>query len=206
MWAISVVVDKKLVNQSEQVLIVEHDDIVEAFASESANVAFDLGVLQGRSQGRHDLGDVHGPQTAGDLFAEDRVVVSDEEAWRGVVRERLTQLPLDPRGGQVRRDVEVHDTPSIVPNATYCRQSTSELLQPKSPARSGMACAFVVHVPIAHVPHRDPRGTHQDDKKPCTTSNARNRSNSLSDRDLMRKSSICIRLTRTTGENPSLSA
>jgi hypothetical protein len=90
-----------------QVRLIENGDVVQTFAAKGADQALGQRVLPGRPGRRDDFFNSQVSDRLPHSVAVDRVPVADEEARRRVERERLPDLPADPRRGRMRREVEM---------------------------------------------------------------------------------------------------
>ena len=67
-----------------KVLFVEHDHMVDAFASRRPDQAFNMTILPGRPKGRRPVADAHRPNAGLERGAERSVIVPNEILWRPV--------------------------------------------------------------------------------------------------------------------------
>ena len=98
MRARAVIVAEVIAKTTTQVSLVEDDDVVEEFASDGANHAFDEGVLPGRPRCGENLGDADALHPSPELVAVDAVTNPEEVARRRVIGERLDDLLRSPCG------------------------------------------------------------------------------------------------------------
>ncbi len=99
-----------------QMCIIQHDEVIKAFASDrSDQQPLGISVLPRRSGCGQHLCDAHAAKSFADDVPVGAVAVADEESWRLVVRERLDELLCRPKGSGVRRDVEVHNPTPVEP-------------------------------------------------------------------------------------------
>src|SRR5208337_3265968 len=94
--------------------LVDDHDLVEAFTTNRADDALDVGILPGRSWRRNDLFDSHDPSPLLKAFPIRRVAVAQQVAWRGVPRKCLGDLTGEPTCGRMLGDVQMEDFPSSV--------------------------------------------------------------------------------------------
>jgi hypothetical protein len=71
-------------------------------------------VLPGRAGGGEDLADAHVLDAPPERLAVDRVTITQQEPWSGIVRERLDDLSGGPGGRGVIRDVDVEEFAAVV--------------------------------------------------------------------------------------------
>ena len=69
--------------------LVDDHDLVEAFTTNRADDALDVGILPGRSWRRNDLRDPHDPSALLKAFPVRRVALAQQVAWRGIPRKGL---------------------------------------------------------------------------------------------------------------------
>jgi hypothetical protein len=110
----SVVILKVCREHSAQVALVEDDDVIETFAADRADDAFDVGILPWRSRRGDDLLDRHRLDTIGEGLPIRSVAVSQQKARRGVPGEGLSDLARQPELGRVLRDFEMDDCSSLM--------------------------------------------------------------------------------------------
>ena len=88
-------------------LLVQHDDIVEALSADSADQPLNERILPRRLWSRDDFSDAHVLDASAEVHAVDAVPVSDQEARRFVIRKGLDDLLGRPARSWMSRDVEV---------------------------------------------------------------------------------------------------
>jgi hypothetical protein len=104
-----VVVRKVAAQQTSEMPFVDHDDVVEAFASNRTDDALGERILPGRPRGDEDL--VH-PQASHPPYehvAVDGVPIAEQVLGRGVFREAFDQSLGGPGGGGVVGDVDLDE-------------------------------------------------------------------------------------------------
>src|SRR5215813_7416718 len=92
----------------------KYNHVVETLAANTADQAFGVWILPGRMWGGDHLFDLHSSYPPLKIVSVDRIPVSEQEAWSGVLRKRLDQLLGRPGGGRVFRDVEMNDLTSFM--------------------------------------------------------------------------------------------
>ena|SRR5215471_3681529 len=92
----------------------KYDHVVETFAADTADHSFRVRILPGRMGSGENFFDSHSSYSPLKIVSVDRIPVSEQEAWGGVLREGLDQLLRRPGGGRVFRDVEMDDLTSLV--------------------------------------------------------------------------------------------
>jgi len=114
MRAASVVVLKVCRQHTAQVLLIEDDDVIETFAADRANDAFNIGVLPWRSRRGDDLLDGHRLDTIAEGGPIGCVAVAQQKGRRGVPWEGLSDLARKPALCRVWGDIEMEDGSSLV--------------------------------------------------------------------------------------------
>ena len=108
------IIRKERFQSAGQGRFVYDDDLIETFAADRADQAFDIRSLPGTSGSSEDFGDVQ----IGDLSVEgvaiDAVTVTEEIVWSGVPRERLGELGCRPLGSRMLCNVEMNDAPALM--------------------------------------------------------------------------------------------
>src|SRR5208337_1806543 len=94
--------------------LVDDHDLVEAFTTNRADDALDVGILPGRSWRRNDLRDPHDPSPLLKALPVRRVAVAQQVAWRGVPRKCLCDQAGEPTCGRMLRDIQMQNLPSRV--------------------------------------------------------------------------------------------
>lgn len=111
-----VIVGEVITQDPDQVRFVEHDRVVQAFATNRADQPLDVRALPGRAVGNDDLFDAQALDTLAEIRALDAIMIADQEARRGVERERLDNLLGCPTRCGTRSYIEVYDPPTVVPH------------------------------------------------------------------------------------------
>jgi hypothetical protein len=94
--------------------LVQHNDVIEALASEGANHALNERILPGTTRRRQHFFDAHLLHGTPKVGSVNRITIPNDEARRGVPRPRFAELLSGPRPGRVRRDSHVDNTAAIV--------------------------------------------------------------------------------------------
>ena len=109
-----VVVNEVALQVAAQGAFVPHDDVIEAFAPEGADHAFNERILPRRTRRRSHFLDAHLLGSTSRIRSIDPITIPDHEARRGVPRPRLAELLRGPCGGRMGRNVHVDDAASVV--------------------------------------------------------------------------------------------
>jgi hypothetical protein len=94
--------------------LVQHNDVIEALASEGANHALNERILPGTTRRRQHFFDAHLLHGTPRVRSVNRITIPDDEARRGVPRPRFAELLAGSRRRRVRRDIHVDNAASIV--------------------------------------------------------------------------------------------
>ncbi len=105
-------------------LLVEYDDVIEAFPAYAAVQSLDVRILPRGSWGSDDFLDAHVFHTFTEIAAVDSVTISEQEARGFVIGKCFNYLLRCPLGRRVRRDVEVNDFATIVSKHDKAIQDT----------------------------------------------------------------------------------
>ena len=105
-----------------QVPLVEHDDVVEAFASHGADEPLCEGILPRALRRREDFVDSHAFDATPELLTVDVVTIEQKVTRRGLIGEGIYDLLGGPVGGGVLRHVEMNDTSAMVSQARQGRR------------------------------------------------------------------------------------
>src|SRR5580700_6883090 len=98
----------------------EHDHMIEAFATKGANHTLDIGSLPARC--RQDFANAHVSQVFSEVIAKDRIAVAQEVARELCKGKCLAQLLPGPICGRVGGHIEVQDaTPVMGQNQKYVK-------------------------------------------------------------------------------------
>ena len=100
----------------------EHDHMIEAFATNGANHPLDIGSLPRRARCRQDFANAHVSQVFSEVIAKDRIAVAQEVARELCKGKCLAQLLPGPICGRVGGHIEVQDaTPVMGQNQKYVK-------------------------------------------------------------------------------------
>jgi len=97
-----------------QVLLVEHDHVVQAVSPNGTNQPFDVCILPGRPRGGQHFFDAKVAYTLLKVLAIDSIPVSEKVAWRSLFREGLHDLLRRPRCAGAGRDIEMQNAPPVM--------------------------------------------------------------------------------------------
>lgn len=94
--------------------LVEHNQVIKAFATYGANHPFDIRALPwGTWRGKH-LFDSHRFHLLDEVMPENAVAVPQQITWRALPRKCFPELLSRPFGSRMRRDSEMHNPPTLV--------------------------------------------------------------------------------------------
>jgi hypothetical protein len=105
MRARSIMVGAVFGQQMAKMALPQHEDMVEALASDRSDQPFNMTVLPRRARRYRPIANAHGSQPACDGCTIRRVTVSNEIARRFLPWKGFGDLPGDPLGGWIRRRV-----------------------------------------------------------------------------------------------------
>ncbi len=113
MWPIRVVVLEVLTENSNQMCLVQGDDVIKALATDRADQALGVSVLpRGARCRQHFLDSQIGSPRANDISV-DTVAISDEESWCFIEGQGFGKLLRRPPACRVCRCIEVYDAAPI---------------------------------------------------------------------------------------------
>src|SRR5204862_97171 len=92
----------------------EHDHMIEAFATNGADHPLDIGSLPRRARCRQDFANAHVSQVFSEVIAKDRIVVAQEVARELGKGKGLAQLLSGPVCGRVGGHIEVQDATPVM--------------------------------------------------------------------------------------------
>ena len=115
MRAYVVIICKIQSQNSLKMDFVQHDHVVQAFATDGTDDSLSVGILPGRSWRSRNFANLHAFHAVLEIVAEDAVAISKKKARRFFVGESVNDLLRSPFGIGIRRDVEVNDLSPIVP-------------------------------------------------------------------------------------------
>ena len=121
-----VVIFKVLGKDAFQVRLVEHDHVIQAFATNRRDQSLDVGILPRCPRRADDFLNAETFHSPLKFFAVDAVAITHQVARRGVIGKRFRDLLSGPRGTRVGRDVEVRYPPAAeITNLAFDFGSTS---------------------------------------------------------------------------------
>jgi hypothetical protein len=100
MRAGGVVVPQVRAQETSEMPLVEHDDVIEAFTSNRPDNAFSEGILPRRTRGDEDLAHPQAFRSPGEHIPIDGVPVAEQILGRSFFREALDKLVSGPGGGR----------------------------------------------------------------------------------------------------------
>ena len=109
MASMFVVIANILIEDLPQTVLVQHDQMIQAFPTDRTDYAFDIGILPRGAKCSANLFDAHGLHCSTELGAIDAVIVAQQESWCRIVGKSLDDLPCRPIGGWVSRHVDMQD-------------------------------------------------------------------------------------------------
>ena len=109
-----VVVREVRAKHASQVVFVEHDDEIEAFAANGADDALGEGILPGSARCDDDLANAHALDPALEISAVDGIAIAEQVGGAGLVRERVDDLLSRPGGGGLVGDADVEEFSAVV--------------------------------------------------------------------------------------------
>ena len=92
----------------------KYNHVVETFAAYTADHSFRVRILPGRVGSGDQFFDPHSSYPPLKIDSVDRISVSEQEAWGGVIRKRFDHLLGRPNGGWMFRNVEMHNLTSFM--------------------------------------------------------------------------------------------
>ena len=98
-----VIIGSVFLQHATQLRFVEHDEVIEAFASKRADEMLDITVLPRRPCRNRVVADPNGANALGVGWAECAVTVTQQVARRFVPRKGVGYLTGEPRGGRIGR-------------------------------------------------------------------------------------------------------
>ena len=122
-----------------QLILVQNEEMVKAFAADAAEEAFADGVRAGCPDGRPQHLDAAPGRDARELCAEFAVIVADQEARSRAEGRRLAQLLGNPGIGRMPRDADVDD----FAGAKVDDEKSEERAEPQVDDRQEIACPHV---------------------------------------------------------------
>ena len=94
--------------------LIYDDNMVQAFSTDRADEALDVGRLPGGLGGRENFNDLHAGCLNAEGVAIDRITVTQKAGRSRIPRECLSELCCCPLGGRIPSDIEMHNVSAIV--------------------------------------------------------------------------------------------
>ena len=99
---------------SQQVLLIENDEMIKALVTDGTDQPLNERILPGRSRRSDHFLDAHATETPLEDVAVDTIAITNQESRRLIKWKRFDHPLSRPRGRWVCWDVEVNDATSIV--------------------------------------------------------------------------------------------
>jgi len=109
-----IVIGSVILQNATQLRFVEHDQVIESFATDRSNEPLDVGVLPRRAWRRRMIADPHCPNAAGVGWTEGPIAVTNQVMRCFVPGKGISHLTGDPRGGRIVRHADAHQPPAGV--------------------------------------------------------------------------------------------
>ncbi len=113
MWPVRVIVLEVLTENSNQMCLVQDDDVIKALATDRADQALGVSVLPRRPRGRQHFRDSETGNPRANDISVDTVTVPDDKSWCFVEGKGLGKLLRRPPACWICRCIEVYDAASI---------------------------------------------------------------------------------------------
>jgi hypothetical protein len=126
-----VIILKILGQDSVQVSLAEHDDVIQTLPAYGTDDSFAIRILPRRPRCNQDLFDAHVLDSLFEVVTVDAVAIADEKPRCLFVRESLGDLLGGPFGVGIRGNVEVDDLPPVMP------EYNEDVQNPKGHGRHG---------------------------------------------------------------------
>jgi hypothetical protein len=94
--------------------LAEHDDMIKTFAPDRTDQPFSLSILPWRSRRRWSVTYAHGANASGKGFAIGPITIANEMLWCVLPAKSSGELPRNPIGGRMSRNVEPQDLPPVM--------------------------------------------------------------------------------------------
>ncbi len=114
--SILMIVANVVIHKPLEMALVDHDDMIEQISAAVPDEALGHAVLPGTSNRGADWPYAKTLYGFQNLTMKSVLPIEDEVHWRGIVRERFTELLSNPRGRRVARDAAMKNTPPIMGN------------------------------------------------------------------------------------------
>src|SRR4249919_3898565 len=109
-----VVIRHILCEQTREMLLAQHNDMIKEISADAANEPFDLWVLLWTPGGDQHLGDSHVAHALPKVCPVNAVSIAQEIAWCSIPRKRFDHLLSRPPCGGMLRHGAVHDPSPFV--------------------------------------------------------------------------------------------
>src|ERR1700719_764269 len=119
-----IVVRSVSLEDTAQVRLAEHDEMVERFATYRSDEPFDVAVLPRRARCGRVISDPHGTNAAGVRWTECAGAVANQVTRRFVAGKGIVHLARDPLSGRIFRHPDAHQSP---PGVTKNDQAIEQL-------------------------------------------------------------------------------
>jgi len=110
----AMVIGAVFTKRSPERFLVEHDDVIEALATDRSDHALAIAILPGRPRRAGNLVDVHRVDLIAEVGTKDTVAVADQILRCAFEGKRFDDLPSGPSSGWMSRHVEVNDPTAIM--------------------------------------------------------------------------------------------
>ena len=94
--------------------VIDDDNVVQAFASNTANHAFDVTILPRTARRNPNLLNAHSFKSRREGMPIDSISIQNQISGRTVLRKRLNDLLCSPERGWVFGDIEMENTTAVV--------------------------------------------------------------------------------------------
>jgi len=101
-----VVIGSVILQHATQLGFVEHDQVIEAFATDRSDEPLNVAVLPRRARCGRVIPDPHCPNAMGVGWTECSVTIAKQMTWRFVSRKGVSHLPSDPLGTWIGSDAD----------------------------------------------------------------------------------------------------
>jgi hypothetical protein len=109
-----VIIRKERFQSAAQGRFVYDDDVIETFAADGADQAFDIRGLPGAPGSSEGFGDVQVGDLSVEGVATNAVTVTEQLTWSGVPRGCLRNLGGGPLCSRMLGDVEMNEAPALM--------------------------------------------------------------------------------------------
>ena len=95
--------------------LAEHDDVVEALATDRSDESLHVRRLPGRTICDDHFLDTHVLDSLAEEIPIDGIAITNQKPWRSIIGKRFDDLLSRPLGCRMCGDIEMHDVSSVVP-------------------------------------------------------------------------------------------